>query len=148
MPYFKHFILIIIFFINVKALTYPILKKYGKAKAKNRKVIFESKDFSNGEKMYFKIKINADCSLFLLNYEYFSTSDEINWSSDTSFYVPNKSSSITLIDGRLTITTKYFTIKKNLKNSKIQMGIIFYYILIVLKVLSLKILKQMVEQKL
>lgn len=113
MSYFKYFILIIILFISVKASsTIPILKKYNKVKSENGKVIFESKDFANGDKMHFKLKANGDCYSRTLNYEYYDTSDEINEYSATIFEVTSQSSSSSSINGRVTSLTRYFTIKK------------------------------------
>ena len=117
MSFFKNFILFIIFFISIKA-DIPILKKYEKANGENGMVIFESKDFSNGDNMYFKIKANGKCTSRNLNYEYYSTISEINTSLDTSFYVKSQTSSTTKVNGKVTSTTRYFTIKKKSEEFK------------------------------
>ena len=62
MSYLKNFIIITLFFLSAKALAYPVLKKYGKVENTNGIVIFESKDFSEGDKMYFKIEKNGECN--------------------------------------------------------------------------------------
>lgn len=114
MSYFKHFILITIFFISVQASSdIPILKKYDKVKSGNGKVIFESKEFANGDKMYFEVNAKGDCYSRTLNYGYYDTPDNIDESSLTSFDVASKSSSSSSVQGRVTSLTLYFTIKKN-----------------------------------
>jgi len=113
MSYLKHFILITIFFISVKASsTIPTLKKYDKVKSETGKVIFESKDFTNGDNMYFKVKANGDCYGKDLNYEYYDTDNEITELSSTRLYVTSHSSSSSSVQGRVTSLTRYFTIKK------------------------------------
>jgi len=76
MSYFKHFIIITMFFINVKAAVLPILKKYGKEKDTNGMVIFEAKDFFEGDKMYIKVEKKGECNREL-KYGYYSTPDDI-----------------------------------------------------------------------
>jgi hypothetical protein len=111
MPYFKHFIIIMMFFISIKAAAFPILKKYGKAENTNGKVIFESKDFSEGDDMHFKIKTNGNFIFKELQFRYFSNIEDITSSSSTRYSESYKSSSTTSVNGRVT-STLYFTIKK------------------------------------
>jgi len=129
MSYLKHFILITLFFISVKASSnIPKLKKYDKAKSEIGMVIFESKDFSNGDNMYFKVKANGDCYSTTLNYEYYDT-DDVTESSRTRLYVTSKSSSTTSVQGRVTSLTRYFTIKKKSDEFKDSNGeyLLLYY---------------------
>jgi hypothetical protein len=111
MSYFKHFIIITIFLISIKAATFPILKKYGKVENTNGKVIFESKDFSEGDDMHFKIKTNGNFIFKELQFRYFSNIEDITYSSSTRYSESYKSSSTTSVNGRVT-STLYFTIKK------------------------------------
>ena len=108
MPFFKHHIIILLCLI-IKALTYQILKKYGKVEDTGGSVIFESNDFSSGDNMFFKIKINKECQKDL-DYEYYDTSEGI--SSFTEYSVSKKSSETTSVQGSVTSTTLYFTIEK------------------------------------
>ena len=75
--------------------------------------------------MYFKIEKDGRCDSEL-QYGYFSTVEEIGIAARPSLFVISKSSSTTSFNGRITSSTKYFTIKKKLKNTRAQMGIIFY----------------------
>ena len=111
MLYFNHFIIIILFFLIVKSSSFQILKKYGKVENTDGKVIFESKDFSAGDKMYFAIKVNGECRNHL-EYKYYSTSEEPSISFTTDYYVSSKASSTTSVKGRVTSTKQYFTIEK------------------------------------
>jgi hypothetical protein len=99
------------FFISIKAAAFPILKKYGKAENTNGKVIFESKDFSEGDDMHFKIKTNGNFIFKELQFRYFSNIEDITYSSSTRYSESYKSSSTTSVNGRVT-STLYFTIKK------------------------------------
>ena len=108
MPFFKHHIIIILCLI-IKALTYKILKKYGKVEDTGGSVIFESNDFSEGDSMFFKIKINKDCKS-TLDYKYYDTSEGI--SSFTEYSVSQKSSHTTKVQKSVTSKILYFTIEK------------------------------------
>ena len=108
MPFFKHHIIIILCLI-IKALTYKILKKYGKVEDTGGSVIFESNDFSAGDNMFFKIKINKECKSDL-DYEYYDTSEGI--SSFTEYSVSPKNSETTKVQKSVTSKTLYFTIEK------------------------------------
>ena len=116
MSYFKHFIIITIFFLSTKSHTYKILQKYGKVEKTNGIVIFESKDFSEGDNMYFKIKRDGKCDGDL-EYGYFSTIEEIGSASSTSYYAEFISTSTTSING-VTSYTNYFTIIKKSEEYK------------------------------
>jgi hypothetical protein len=118
MLYFKHFIIISIF-ISLKATVYPILKKYGKVKDTNGIVIFESKDFYEGDNMYFKIEKDGSCNSDL-HYGYFSNSEEIGALSPTSYSVSSKSSSSSTSSNQRNVisSTNYFTIKKKSEEYK------------------------------
>ena len=113
MSYFKHFIIIIILFLNTKVEALQFLKKYEKVKNTDGKVIFESKDFSDGDDMYFTIEALGRCSSEL-EYGYFNTFEEITESSRTSYSVSYKSSSSSSTNG-VTSSTLYFTLKKDSK---------------------------------
>ena len=108
MPFLKHHMIIILCLI-IKALTYQILKKYGKVEDTDGSVIFESNDFSAGDKMFFKIKINKQCTKDL-DYKYYDTSEGI--SSFTEYSVSQKTSETTKVQGSVTSKTLYFTIEK------------------------------------
>ena len=113
MSYFKHFIIITILFLNTKVEALQFLKKYEKVKNTDGKVIFESKDFSDGDDMYFTIEALGRCSSEL-EYGYFNTFEEITESSRTSYSVTYKSSSSSSTNG-VTSSTLYFTLKKDSK---------------------------------
>ena len=117
MSYFKHFIIITIFFLSAKASVFPFLKKYGKVEDTNGMVIFESKDFVDGDNMYFKIEKDGRCDSEL-QYGYFSTIEEIGIAARPSYHVISKSSSTTSFNGRITSSTNYFTIKKKSEEYK------------------------------
>ena len=108
MPFFKHHIIIILCLI-IKASTYKILKKYGKVEDTGGSVIFESNEFSSGDNMFFKIKINKECKSDL-EYEYYDASEGI--SSFTEYSVSQKSSETTRVQGSVTSKILYFTIEK------------------------------------
>ena len=108
MPFSKHQIIIILCLI-IKASTYKILKKYGKVEDTGGSVIFESNDFSAGDNMFFKIKINKECKSDL-DYKYYDTSEGI--SSFTEYSVSQKSSETTKVQKSVTSKTLYFTIEK------------------------------------
>ena len=108
MSFFKHHIIIILCLI-IKASTYKILKKYGKVEDTGGSVIFESNEFSSGDNMFFKIKINKECKSDL-DYEYYATSEGI--SSFTQYSVSQKSSETTSVQGSVTSKILYFTIEK------------------------------------
>ena len=112
MPYFRYYIIITLFLLSVKVHALPVLKKYGKVEKTTGKVIFESKDFSEGDNMYIKVSKKGEFNNEL-KYEYFNTDEEIEDSSITSHYVTYQSSSSSSVNGRVTSSTKYFTIKKN-----------------------------------
>ena len=77
MSYFKNYTIIILcLFLNINALSYNLLKKYGKVENSGGTVIFESKDFSDGNEMYFRVSQDQECKSDL-KYKYYSTKEEI-----------------------------------------------------------------------
>lgn len=114
MSFFNHLFIIILCFLIVKASVYPILQKYGKAENTAGKVIFESKDFSEGDKMYFTIKVSGECRSDL-EYGYYSSSEEPLISLLALYSVSSKVSSTTSVSGKVTSSTQYFTIEKKSK---------------------------------
>jgi len=48
-------------FLIIKASCYDILKKYGRVENSDGTVIFESKEFSEGQKMYFRVTVKGEC---------------------------------------------------------------------------------------
>ena len=64
--------------------------------------------------MYFKIERNGKCNSEL-EYGYFTTFEEIEDSSIPSYSIPYKSTSTSSVNGRVTSSTLYFTIKKDSK---------------------------------
>ena len=86
------------------------MQKYGKVEETGGTVIFESKDFSEGEKMFFKVKINKECKKDL-GYKYYSTSEEI-YSATTDYTVSNTFSESTSVNGKVTSSVEYYTIEK------------------------------------
>ena len=99
MAYFKNYIIIILC-LYIKASDYKILKKYGKLEDTGGAVIFESKDFSVGDNMFFKIKVDRKCEKDL-DYKYYDNSEGI--SSFTDYKVSSKVENI---------YTLYYTIEK------------------------------------
>ena len=100
-------------------LSSTILEKYGQVSSMNGKVIFDSKEFSEGEKMYFKIKAYRKCQSPLY-YEYYNNINDINLASN---YFPIYSVSSKVIEtysvqNRVTSTTNYYTIEKKFEEHK------------------------------
>jgi len=115
MPYFKCFIVITVFFLRVKASVFPILRKYGKVEDTTGMVIFESKDFHEGDNMYFKIEKNGEFKSGV-HYRYYNATEEIKATSNGYYFTSYKYSSTAIIKklhfSNVT-TTNYYTIKKN-----------------------------------
>jgi len=61
MSCFKNYTTIILCFLIIKASCYDILKKYGRVENSDGTVIFESKEFSEGQKMYFRVTVKGEC---------------------------------------------------------------------------------------
>ena len=118
MAYFKNYIIIILC-LYIKASDYKILKKYGKLEDTGGAVIFESKDFSVGDKMFFKIKVDRKCEKDL-DYKYYDNSEGI--SSLTDYKVSHKSSETTSVQGTVTSNTLFFTIEKKSSECKSSNG--------------------------
>lgn len=71
MSYFKNYIIIILcLFLNINALSYRLLQKYGEVENSDGTVIFESKDFSDGNKMHFRVSLEQECKSDL-KYKYY-----------------------------------------------------------------------------
>ena len=115
MPYFKNYTIIILYlFLNINALPYNLLKKYGKLENSGGTVIFESKDFSDGNEMYFKVTIDQECKNDL-KYKYYSTKEEIS-TTNTDYKVSYKYSDTSKSKNIVTESINYYTIEK--KNSE------------------------------
>ena len=111
MSYLKLYsIILLLCFININASTYKILKKYGKVENSGGTVIFESKDFSEGDKMFIKVKIDQKCKSNW-QYEYYDTSEIFSLPTSFNYMASRKSSSETTVNGAVTLTL-YFTIEK------------------------------------
>ena len=108
------FTVIVISYYEIEDLNVKFLKKQEKVKNTDGKVIFESKDFSDGDDMYFTIEAIGSCNSEL-EYGYFNTFQEITELSHTSYSVPSKSKSTSSVNRRITSTTLYFTLKKDSK---------------------------------
>ena len=112
------FILSSFLIINV-FLSSTILEKYGHISSTNGKVIFDSKEFSEGEKMFFKIKANKECQSPLY-YEYYSNINDINLASNSFpiYSVFSKVTETTSIQNKVTSSIKYYTIEKKFEEQK------------------------------
>lgn len=111
---FTYFIFFSIIIINV--FSYPTLRKYDSLKTNEELIVFESGDFSEGEKMYFKITTEgfiAGVSDFLY-YEYYDNLESVIENSKPKYYVKSSSRSSTSVNGVETSSTLYFTITKKI----------------------------------
>ena len=104
--------------INVN-LSSTILEKYRHISSTNGKVIFNSSGFSEGEKMYFKIKAYKNCNSPLY-YEYYSNINSINLDSNSfpTYSVSSKVRETYSVQNRVTSTTNYYTIEKKFEEHK------------------------------
>jgi len=73
MSFFKNNTTILLCLLIIKASCYNILKKYDRVENSDGTVIFESKEFSEGEKMYFRVTVKGECKSDL-KYKYYSNS--------------------------------------------------------------------------
>lgn len=87
--------------------TFP---QYGSIESDNSYVIFESKNFAEGEKMYFTIKTDDYCDDYLY-YEYYDEIDKIVY-TEPAYYVKKHSGETTKVNGRITSVKMHFTIEK------------------------------------
>lgn len=111
MSYFKNYIIIILcLFLNINALSYRLLQKYGEVENSDGTVIFESKDFSDGNKMHFRVSLEQECKSDL-KYKYYSTKEEIS-TTDTDYKVSYKSSETTKAQNTIIVVVNYYTIEK------------------------------------
>ena len=116
MSNFKNHIVIILCLLIVNTLSFKILKKYGKLEDTNGTVIFESKDFSSGNEMYFKVTINKECKKDL-KYKYYSESEGIS-STTTDYQVSYQSSDTTTKQNIVTKSVVYYIIEKKFSEYK------------------------------
>ena len=113
-------IFIISSFLIINAfLSSTILEKYGHISSNNGKVIFNSSGFSEGEKMYFKIKAYKKCDSPLY-YEYYSNINNINLDSFSLpiYSVSSKAKETYSVQNRVTSSTSYYTIEKRFEEHK------------------------------
>ena len=111
MPYFKNYAMIILCLFLIKnALSYSILRKYGRVDNSGGTVIFESKDFSEGSEMYFRVNLDQECKSDL-KYKYYSTSWEIS-TTDYDYKVSYKSTHSSKSKNTVIDSVNYYTIEK------------------------------------
>ena len=111
MSYFKNYTIIILcLFLNINGLSYNLLKKYGKVENSGGTVIFESKDFSDGNEMYFRVSQDQECKSDL-KYKYYSTKEEIS-TKNTDYKVSYKSLDTTKAKNTIIVSVNYYTIEK------------------------------------
>jgi hypothetical protein len=85
-------------------------QQYESIKSDNSYVIFESKNFAEGESMYFTIKTDDYCDDYLY-YEYYDEIEKIEYIEPT-YYVKKHSEEKTKVNGRITSVKMHFTIEK------------------------------------
>ena len=111
MSYFKNYTIIILCLFLIKnALSYKIRRKYGKVDNSGGTVIFESKDFSEGSEMYFRVNLDQECKSDL-KYKYYSTSWEIS-TTDYDYKVSYKSTHSSKSKNTVIDSVNYYTIEK------------------------------------
>ena len=117
MSYFKNYTIIILcLFLNINALSYRLLQKYGEVENSDGTVIFESKDFSDGNKMHFRVSLEQECKSDL-KYKYYSTKDEIS-TTNTDYKVSYKYSDTSKSKNIVTESINYYTIEKKYSEYK------------------------------
>ena len=95
----------------IKVLSIEILQKYGSIKTYGDHIVFESNDFSIGEKMYFSFKTVSDWNEYLY-YQYYDNIDDINYSIYPTHYVRYDYQSSVTVNGVLQSLTRHFIIEK------------------------------------
>ena len=103
-----------LFLTFIFSFAFPLLTKYGKETTTDGVIIFESKDFKEGEEMHFKI-IAYEISYMPINYieYYYLNSNMDNIEFDTSnCYKIYFSSTEYYTEYNIYYTRKYFTVKK------------------------------------
>ena len=98
-------------YLIIKILCVDILKKYSSIKTNNNYIVFESNEFSVGDKMHFTIKSDSDCDDYLY-YQYYDAIEDINYNNQPIRYIKYDSESNTKVNGRIKSLTRYFTIEK------------------------------------
>jgi hypothetical protein len=100
--------------IIISAFSYPTLKKYDSLKTNEEFVFFESGDFSEGDKMYFKITTEGYIPTVsdFLYYEYYDNIESVAEGSYLKYYTKSSTRSSTSVNGVVTSSTSYFTITK------------------------------------
>ena len=105
------FIFFIFFsFITTNVFSYPTLKKYGSVIGDGYYTVFESGDFSIGDKMYFEYSTEGYCS-DRLYYQYYDDLESIVEKKPT-YYTKCTSESLVSVNSRKVISKKYYTIEK------------------------------------
>lgn len=120
MTYFRYSIFIFSSFLMIKVfLSSTILEKYGTLSSMNGKIIFNSKGFSEGEKMYFKITSYKDCESPLY-YEYYNNIDDINLASTSlpPYWKSSKVYETESYNGIISSSTNYYTLEKKIDEYK------------------------------
>ena len=114
MTYLRYSIFIFSSFLIIKVfLSSTILEKYGSISSMNGKVIFDSKGFSEGEKMHFKITSYKECESPLY-YEYYSNINDINLESNSlpPYWKRSKVYETESYNNIITSSTNYYTLEK------------------------------------
>ena len=120
MTYFRYSIFVFSSFLIIKVfLSSTILEKYGAISSMNGKVIFNSKKFSEGEKMYFKITAYKYCESPLY-YEYYSNINDINLelNSFPPYWKSSKVYETESYNNIITSSTNYYTLEKKVDENK------------------------------
>ena len=111
MGVFKALSFIFLGWLIINVLSFEILQKYGTLKTWDDHIVFESKDFSIGDEMYFSLKTVNYCDDYLY-YQYYDNIDDINDNIDPTYYVIYDSKSSVTVNGVLESLTKSFIIEK------------------------------------
>ena len=114
MIYLRYSIFIFSSFLIIKVfLSSTILEKYGSISSMNGKVIFDSKGFSEGEKMHFKITSYKECESPLY-YEYYDNINDINLESNSlpPYWKRSKVYETESYNNIITSSTNYYTLEK------------------------------------
>jgi len=110
---FRIIIFIFLSSLFCEVLSIETLKKYSTFTTISNYAIFESKEFSIGDKMYFKLTTSVDQPHSLdLEYEYFNTKSDAQNKIDSN-YIPKNSVSYHVSESSSSGTySRYFTIEK------------------------------------
>ena len=99
-------ILIMVYFLSY---TFSLLSKYGIEETTNGGVVFDSNDFDDGDKMYFKLDIKEN-DFNSNNILYYYSDNIVGFS--TAIYQVGYSKTSRYTENSIDYVTKYFTIKK------------------------------------